>query len=136
MKRKSKQAVIKVWTVNDKAVRYMIRYPKTYKVKCGDTIEEQVYGYGYDFDYLATKDDIKMILDFDELENCKLDTREHIVVDRKVPREELTVEKLLSFTDKYKHYAREYDFLLDDYNKLVDEYNKLLDENEKLSNQG
>lgn len=75
-------------------------------------------------------------MDFEELENCKLDTRGHIVVDRKVPREELTIDKLLSFTDKYKHYASEYDSLLNDYNKLVDDYNKLLDKNKKLTNQG
>lgn len=134
MEKRSKQAVVKIWTVNDKAVRCMLMFPRTRKVKCGDTVEEQVYD--QDFDYLATKDDIEMILEFEELENCKLDTRGHIVVDRKVPREELTVDKLLSFTDKYKHYAREYDVLLDDYNKLVDDYNELLDKNKKLTNQG
>lgn len=134
MKRRNKQAVVKIWTVNDKAVRYMLMFPRTRKVKCGNTVEEQVYG--QDFDYLATKDDIEMILDFEELENCKLDTRGYIVVDRKVPREELTVDKLLSFTDKYKHYASEYDSLLNDYNKLVDDYNELLDKNKKLTNQG
>lgn len=134
MRKRSKQAVVKIWTVNGKAVRYMLMFPRTRKVKCGDTVKEQVYS--QDYDYLATKDDIETILDFDELENCKLDTRGHIVVDRKVPREELTIDKLLSFTDKYKQYASEYDSLLSDYNELVDDYNKLLDKNKKLIIQG
>lgn len=113
MKRRNKQAVVKIWTVNDKAVRYMLMFPRTRKVKCGNTVEEQVYD--QDFDYLATKDDIEMILDFDELENCKLDTREHIVVDRKVPREELTIDKLE--TDYLRGILKDdyymYDFLKD-----------------------
>lgn len=135
MKKRNEQSVVKVWTVNDKAVRYMIRFLRVRKIKYeDDTVQEKICE--FDFDYLATKNDIEIILDFEELENCKLDTRGHIVVDRKVPREELTIDKLLSFTDKYKHYASEYDSLLNDYNKLVDDYNKLLDKNKKLTNQG
>ena len=124
MKKRYLQAVTKVWTVDNKEVRYLIAYKK-------------LRGYANEkgFDYLATEENIKLKLDFDDVENCELDAEEHIVVDKEVPREELTIDTVLEYADKYRHYEVEYDVLLEDFNKLTDKYNKLLDDYNKVANE-
>ena len=135
MKKKYLQAVTKVWTVDNKEVRYLIAYKKLreYANENGEVTRQDYEVTG--FDYLATEENIKLKLDFDDVENCELDAEEHIVVDKEVPREELTIDTVLEYADKYRHYEVEYDVLLEDFNKLTDKYNKLLADYNKLANE-
>lgn len=135
MKKRYLQAVTKVWIVDNKEVRYLIAYKKLrgYANENGEVTRQDYEVTG--FDYLATEENIKLKLDFDDVENCELDAEEHIVVDKEVPREELTIDTVLEYADKYRHYEVEYDVLLEDFNKLTDKYNKLLDDYNKVANE-